>query len=141
MHLTTKKEANAAAQQGLFTFSILWNCSICFAKLSVLFLYVTLMPMRKMIIPARIFGGFIIVWNVANIITQFCICRPFAMNWDQTIPGGKCGSQQHFYFAMGIVNIATDVVMLALPMPFLFKLQLPLRKKLAVMGMFAIGIM
>lgn len=31
--------------------------------------------------------------------------------------------------------------MLALPMPFLYKLNLPTRKKIALIGMFAIGIM
>ena len=42
---------------------------------------------------------------------------------------------------MGIINIFTDVFMLALPMPFLYKLKLAKRKKAALIGMFAIGIM
>src|SRR5690606_23842621 len=122
-------------------FCILWNVSICLSKLSVLWLYTTLIPVRKMIIPARALAIFIILWNTGNILGQFLICRPFAMNWDQTIPGGTCGSQRDYYFTQGVINIITDILMLALPMPFLFNLQLPLLKKLVLMGMFAIGIM
>lgn len=96
--------------------------------------------MRAMRIPAQSFGLFIILWNTANIVAQVAICRPFALNWDQTIDG-KCGSQKWFYFCMGIINIFTDVFMLALPMPFLYKLKLANRKKAALIGMFAIGIM
>lgn len=120
-------------------FCILWNASICFSKLSVLFLYTTLMPMRSMRIPAQALGLFIILWNVSNIVAQLAICRPFALNWDQTITG-KCGSQQWFYFVMGIINIITDIFILAMPMPFLYSLKLAKRKKAVLIGMFAIGI-
>ena len=99
----------------------------------------TLMPMRSMIIPARALGGFIVVWNVGNIIGQLLICRPFALNWDQTIDG-TCGSQPTYYFVMGIFNIVMDIIILAMPMPFLMKLKLATRKKLALVGMFAVGI-
>lgn len=42
---------------------------------------------------------------------------------------------------MGIVNIFTDIVILSMPMPFLYKLKLPTRKKVVLIGMFAVGIM
>lgn len=127
------------ASQSILAFSILWNASTCFSKLSVLFLYMTLMPMRSMIVPARALGGFIIVWNVGNIIGQLLICRPFALNWDQSIEG-TCGSQPTYYFVMGMFNIVMDIIILAMPMPFLMKLKLATRKKLVLVGMFAVGI-
>jgi hypothetical protein len=39
------------------------------------------------------------------------------------------------------MNIATDVSLLLLPMPLLSKLQLPRMQKLALMGVFAMGIL
>jgi hypothetical protein len=39
------------------------------------------------------------------------------------------------------MNIATDVTLLLLPMPLLSALQLPRMQKIALMGVFAIGIL
>lgn len=61
------------------------------------------------------------------------------MNWDQTTPGGKCGNQPMYYMALGVINILVEVTMLGLPFPVLYKLQMPLRKKLVVFGMFSVG--
>lgn len=96
--------------------------------------------MRRMIVPARILGGFIILWNTGNILGQLLICKPFARNWDLSVEG-KCGSQRDLYFIMGAFNIVTDILVLGLPMPFLYKLHLPLLKKMVLIGMFAVGIM
>ncbi|CAN9195539.1 unnamed protein product [Alternaria alternata] len=77
---------------------------------------------------ARILGALIIVWNIANIIAVLLICRPFARNWDFTLPG-TCGSQPAFYFATGLVNLIADALIIVLPMPYLYNLRLAWRKK------------
>ena len=122
------------------SFCIVWNVAICFSKLSVLQLYISLFPMRSMIIAARSMGIFVILWNTGNIIAQLNMCRPFGRNFDQTIPG-NCGSQRDFYIAIGVFNIILEVIMLAMPTPFLYNLKLPTRKKVVLIIMFTIGIM
>jgi hypothetical protein len=123
------------------SFTLLWNVTICFSKLSVLLMYITLIPVNALIQPARVIGVFIILWNSASIVAGLAICQPFAMNWDQTIEGGRCGDQTKFYMWLGIINVIVDVLILGLPMPFLYKLQLPLRKKILLLGMFSVGFM
>lgn len=93
-----------------------------------------------MIIWARCIGGLIIAWNTGDIIGGLLVCRPLAKNWDLTIPG-NCGSQPAYYFAMGIINIITDVFLLILPMPYLYNLHMAMRKKLIAGAMLSIGIM
>jgi hypothetical protein len=39
----------------------------------------------------------------------------------------------------GITNIISDVYVLLLPMPLVWGLKMPLRKRLSLMGLFAIG--
>ncbi|RYN43824.1 hypothetical protein AA0112_g238 [Alternaria arborescens] len=41
---------------------------------------------------------------------------------------------------MGIVNLITDAVIIALPMPYLYKLRIAWRRKLAVMALLSIGV-
>lgn len=38
------------------------------------------------------------------------------------------------------INLLSDVAIVVLPMPVLWKLQLPMRSKIAVMSMFSIGL-
>jgi sorbitol-specific phosphotransferase system component IIC len=121
------------------SFAILWNATVCFSKLSVLAIYTALIPMESMSRYARILGAMIITWNVADIIAALLICRPLAKNWNFTLPE-TCGSQPSFYFAMGVINLITDAIMILLPMPYLYRLRLAWRRKLAVMALLSIGV-
>jgi hypothetical protein len=121
------------------SFSVLWNATVCFSKLSVLSMYAVMIPKSSMSKWARILGALIIIWNIANIIAVLLICRPFAKNWDFTLPG-TCGSQPAFYFATGLVNLIADAMIIVLPMPYVHNLRLAWRKKLAAMALLSIGI-
>ncbi|KAE9994256.1 hypothetical protein EG327_000101 [Venturia inaequalis] len=125
---------------GIMGFAMLWNATICFSKLSVLLMYTALIPIQSMIRWAQGIGLLIILWNISNILAAFLICRPLARNWDLTVPG-TCGSQPSFYFAMGMVNIVTDIALIVLPMPYLYNLHMSMQKKLMAAGMFSVGIM
>lgn len=125
--------------KGIMSFALLWNVTVCFSKLSVLLMYTSLIPVPSMIKWAKGIGALIIAWNVGNIIAGFLICRPLARNWDFLIPG-TCGSQPNFYFAMGMVNLITDLMLIVLPMPYLYNLRMAMRKKIIAGGMLSIGI-
>ncbi|KAI4608551.1 hypothetical protein J4E83_008987 [Alternaria metachromatica] len=88
---------------------------------------------------ARILGATVIAWSVADVIAAFALCRPLAKNWNFALPG-TCGGQPTFYFAMGVINLITDAVMILLPMPYLYKLRMAWRKKLAAMALLSIGV-
>lgn len=122
------------------SFALLWNATVCFSKLSVLLLYKSLIPNRSLTLWTHGIGLFIIMWNVGDVLGGFLICRPLAKNWDFALPG-TCGSQANYYFAMGIINITTDIFLIALPMPYLYRLRLEWRKKILAMALLSIGIM
>lgn len=76
---------------------------------------------------------------VAVIFESFLLCRPFAFTWDKTIPGGVCGDSTTAYLAIAIVNLIIDLMVLVLPMPVLWSLQMPFRKKAAISGILGLG--
>lgn len=121
------------------TFALLWNATVCFSKLSVLLMYTALIPNVSLTRWACAIGLFIILWNVGNILGGLLICRPLARNWDFAIPG-TCGSQINYYFSMGVINIITDIFLIALPMPYLYRLNLETRKKALSMALLSIGV-
>ncbi len=124
--------------KGILAFPIIWNFTICFSKLSVLFMYTTVIPIRKMVLMCRAVGLLIILWNTGGVLGALLLCRPIALNWDKTIEG-TCGDNRLFYIWLGGINVVVEAVILLLPMPFIFRLQMKTFKKLVVVGLFSVG--
>lgn len=38
------------------------------------------------------------------------LCRPFAYNWNKSIPGGKCGNLNSAYIAIAALDIIGDAM-------------------------------
>lgn len=77
---------------------------------------------------------------MANVIIIFRLCDPIAYNWDKTIPG-FCGRDTGLWIGSGTVNIIAGFIVLVLPMPYIYKLQLATYKKVSLMITFGIGFM
>ena len=67
------------------------------------------------------------------------MCNPREKLWNPLITDGHCFNSGTDFESSGIFNVISDFAILILPMPCLWKLQMPLRKKLLVMGVFATG--
>lgn len=78
---------------------------------------------------------------VAIFFESFLLCRPFAYTWDKTIPGGVCGSSTQAYLSIAIVNLTIDLFVVFLPMPVLWKLQMPVRKKMVISAILGLGLL
>lgn len=75
---------------------------------------------------------------ITIILETLLICRPFAYFWDKSIHG-TCGNEVITYLTAGIFNLIIDVIIVILPMPMLWGLQMPMAKKIALTGIFGIG--
>ena len=118
----------------------LWVLSLSCTKISILFLYLRIFPVRWLIISSYTTMSIIVAWTIATILAGCLICRPFAYNWDKTIVGGYCGNQVSSFTATGIINLITDVAVIVLPMSSLYKLQMALYKKITLIAVFGLGI-
>ncbi|KAJ5355019.1 uncharacterized protein N7496_012231 [Penicillium cataractarum] len=90
---------------------------------------------RKVIIAA------IVVCAINQLIFTVIIsvsCIPVAKQWDSSIKG-KCIDTIPFYFALAGTSIGLDLVIIALPLPVLWRLQLRLKQKVILAGLFALG--
>lgn len=84
---------------------------------------------------------FILLWALAVILGGFLLCQPFAFTWDQSIPGGHCGNQVLSYQITGALNLVTDLMVLTMPMPYLWKLEMRVSQKVPLMAVFAVGLL
>ena len=81
-----------------------------------------------------------IVYTFFTFWTMF-YCKPRRMIWDKLTPGGKCYDVNNIILSQGSFNMASDVVILFLPTLSLWKLNVPLARKLFITLMFATGLM
>lgn len=82
-----------------------------------------------------------ILYYTAIIIAENLTCIPRQRIWDPTITGGKCISAKNQLVSSSVINVMSDLMILALPQKIVWKLQLSKRKKLGVSLIFAIGIL
>ncbi|PMD41948.1 hypothetical protein L207DRAFT_458601 [Hyaloscypha variabilis F] len=123
--------------KSLWTSIIFYNLSLYFTKISVLLQYL------------RIFTNYIrrvccctiaaiALWGVYSTLSNILACIPISAFWAED-PHARCQSKQFLWFFNSSVNIVTDLVILTLPMPIIKSLRLPLRQKVALMIVFALG--
>lgn len=79
-------------------------------------------------------------YAIANCLQVLLICRPIAYNWDKTVDG-TCNLGLAPYISSACINMGIDVVIIILPMPMLWSLQLPTRKKVALTAIFGMGVL
>jgi hypothetical protein len=69
-------------------------------------------------------------------------CKPVAASWDPLLLAtAVCINRGGIYIAQAVIGIVTDVLLLALPIPTVLKLQMPNKQKFGLVGIFAIGSM
>ena len=123
--------------KGVVVMSIVWNITVCLSKLSVLLMYTSIIPNKSMLVICRYFGATIVVWIVVAIVAALTICKPLDKAWKHA---NKCVNQNTFNFCLGMMNLIIDAAIIALPMPYLFRLRMPWRPKLVAIVLLGLGV-
>lgn len=79
----------------------------------------------------RIFYTFLALSYIAVVLSEAAECRPFHHYWQVTpTPELSCRVAPGNLFTMGVLHIATDLTLVALPLPMIISAKLPIRIKL-----------
>ena len=82
------------------------------------------------------FGGWalivaMVVFYFINTLLKIFICTPREKLWNPYI-GGRCMSFTGLFLASAIFNVCSDLVIILLPVRAIWKLQVSMKKKVAV---------
>ena len=116
----------------------MYTLSLVATKISILQLYRSIFPGRGFTIAAIVVGAGVIAWGIAVILVSIFQCNPVRGEWDLTVPA-TCISLEDFYIGNAVPNIAMDAIILALPIPNVWALQMSLKQKCVVLGLFLLG--
>ncbi|PVI04304.1 hypothetical protein DM02DRAFT_586241 [Periconia macrospinosa] len=132
--------------------TFLYNVSAASATYGVVIMLIKagiLLHWARVFVPAGIHNKFwwtchIILWINAvfytiTVIIEIFGCTPRHKIWTPWVPG-KCLDMAEVILASSFVNFFSDLIILLVPQMVVWKLQLPLRKKLGIAGLFAMGL-
>ncbi|KAL4888674.1 hypothetical protein BDV59DRAFT_136298 [Aspergillus ambiguus] len=133
-------EKLVALQKGLFANQILdFPFTVTPAKISILLFYVRIFNTPKFRVLAGIVGFIVLGHGIGVFFAAIFQCSPVQFAWDKTIEGGSCFDQQAFYRYVSPPNILTDVLILIMPLPLIWRLHTRMTQKLALTGVFILG--
>ncbi|KAJ5123650.1 hypothetical protein N7448_009747 [Penicillium atrosanguineum] len=116
----------------LYVFNLVWT------KLGILLMYYRIFRFPYFKTWAYVIGTFVILWVICITFLFIFICVPVQKIWNPQIPG-RCINQVSTWIANAVSTITTDVAILLLPLPQVWKLQLRTSEKLAVSIAFSLG--
>ncbi|KAF1838283.1 hypothetical protein BDW02DRAFT_594743 [Decorospora gaudefroyi] len=137
-----------------WVYRVSYIVALCFVKLSILFFYRAIASHRtfRRLVNATIvfvciysFGACMAAifqcanpseaWSTANYFAQF------DRNPDTKSQGQRCYDPIALWVFSAAANLLSDVIILMLPIPTLLSLRIPMSKRLALIGIFSVGIM
>jgi hypothetical protein len=116
----------------LYVYNLVWT------KISILLMYYRIFHFPYFKRWAYGIGAFIIAWVITITFLFIFICVPVEKLWYPELPG-RCINQVGTWIANAASTITSDLVILLLPLPQVWSLQLRVTEKLAVTVAFSLG--
>ncbi|KAF2439005.1 hypothetical protein P171DRAFT_490457 [Karstenula rhodostoma CBS 690.94] len=114
--------------------------TIWLVKACLLLMYkrmTALLPQHKIVIIVSAYTalGFVVM----EILYLGVWCRPFSQYWAVPSSNPQCSAATNHLITNTVLNISSDIMIIAIPMPLLFKVKLPRKNKAILLGIFLIG--
>ncbi|KAI1452858.1 hypothetical protein F4805DRAFT_470518 [Annulohypoxylon moriforme] len=118
--------------------NILSTVGLGFVKSSILIFYMNIFYGKPFKIASQVVLGIVVSWTVAFFFANLFTCYPITP-FIEAFYHNKCVDGLALWYGMAISDILIDVIILVMPIPMVFQLQLPLKQKLGVLVMFLLG--
>ncbi|KAK2684928.1 hypothetical protein QWA68_016188 [Fusarium oxysporum] len=115
-----------------------YKATICLNKVAAILLYLRLFVTKTFRISCYVVMGIVVGWSIGGICATIWQCVPIAGAWNKNIDA-KCIDSNKFWVAYAVLNILTDILVLALPIMPIMKLQMSMREKLLLCCVFLLG--
>lgn len=110
-------------------------------KLSLVVWYRKIFLGKKFNIASRIVGALVVAWAVGFFFPTVFACRPISVIYAGTIEQlfSECIDTITLLETFAITDVITDIMVLSLPIPMVWQLQMSTRRKSIISGIFMLG--
>lgn len=116
----------------MFSVEFTYAISATFPKLAIVLLYLSIFVSKWARTVSRLTGVFIVAHLIVMVAGSFILCRPINFRWDRSRPNGTCIDIPSAYRYINIPNLVSDIILIALPIPTMLKLQVSTFRKVAI---------
>ncbi|KAL9117370.1 MAG: hypothetical protein Q9187_006091, partial [Circinaria calcarea] len=116
----------------------IYGVAVTLIKMSILLFYRRVFATPQFRLRTNIVGAMVIMWLIVNNFLSAFQCRPIEKAWLILIPG-ECVDPLKYILGVHTTNLALDIIILALPVSAVWRLQISLAKKISVAGIFLLG--
>ncbi|CZS91596.1 uncharacterized protein RCO7_07016 [Rhynchosporium graminicola] len=112
------------------------------SKIAIITFYLRIFPYKRIRITCYVLLAWVALNTTLFMLTALLQCVPISLNyfgWGKDGGRKRCLSLNAQAYASAAINITQDVVILLLPIPWLFRLRVSLKQKIHVIFMFSLG--
>lgn len=122
----------------LLVAEVLYAWNLIWTKISFLLMYYRIFNFPYFKRWAQVIGTFCVMWGFTITFLFIFICVPVQKLWYADLPG-RCIDQVGTWISNATSTIITDLIILFLPIPQIWKLQLRRAEKVALTVTFGLG--
>ena len=122
-----------------YAYEVIYGLSIGLTKISILLFYSRIFKDRTFKLALYVTLGLVAAFTFAIEVAVLAQCQPAHALWDITYTPRKCMDLRTFFIGSGVPNIILNVIILVLPLPMVWALEIERRHKLALSGVFLLG--
>ncbi|KAK2754034.1 hypothetical protein FQN54_007203 [Arachnomyces sp. PD_36] len=118
---------------------VVYKITTALTKISILLVYLRVFTQKIFRYICWVLMGIIALDAAISVMITLLQCSPVDLAWNIE-KEGKCIDLMTFWLVNGAYSIASDVIVLILPLPMIHALQLPRKTKAGLMLVFSLGI-
>ena len=131
-------------EQMIYAAGVLNGPTLFFAKSTVFLLYLRLFTIDQKMRYSIWFGltwNFLVYWTMAALATYFCVPR-IGESWNdiETI-APRCTKDRPVGLIQGVFSVVLDLYIFILPIPIVLRLQMSLKRRLSILGIFGTALL
>lgn len=78
-------------------------------------------------------------WGIVYVLVNIFYCVPVAAYWNLRLSQEKCIDEGGSLISNAVINMILDIILVLLPIPLVWNVQLPQRQRTGLIAMFALG--
>ncbi|KAK8054671.1 hypothetical protein PG994_009738 [Apiospora phragmitis] len=124
----------------IYSAPLVYTVTVGAAKATLCLFYRRINPARTFQIGVWLLMFICVGSSAAVCFSLMFACRPIAASWDPLLAGtADCLDRPAIYVATAAIGVFTDVMLLVFPIPTIVGLNIRLRQKVALIGLFVVG--
>lgn len=121
-----------------YVYETMYTLSIAATKYSILLFYSRIFTERKFRIALRVSTTLVTLWLLAIEIVVLAECVPISGLWNLGTPS-RCISLVPFFIGSGVPNVLLNVIIVCLPLPMIWTLEIEKKHRYALSAVFGLG--